>query len=806
MFSLVIVASYHIQYFTFDASPDTLVVEGDPKLKTYLDMTEIFGGDEFLVVTYTRKDQGSLFTDESLDHISEIQNELTSIEGVESVLSILDAPLIKNLPGDIEEMSQNYKTLRSSDVDRDLAREELQNSPLFADYLLSSDGLSTIIRLDLTQAFELEDIRKRRDKLRTTSTESEDPTELLDVAEQEYIVARKSYVDHREEVIANIRLIRDRHATSANLFISGVPMIAADMIRYVRSDLAIFGSLVFICTAILLYYFFRRGRWVLLPIVISAITILFTTGFLGYLQKPVTVVSSNFISLLAIICISFSIHLIVRYRELLSTKPDLNHMDLVLQTMQSKFIPCLYTALTTLLAFGSMLGSNIVPVEDFGWMMCLGIILAFIVTYTVFPSALLIMGEASPSATLNSRVALTMFLSKHARHNSRSVLAISIVLALVSAYGLKLISFDNRFIDYFDSDTDVHEGLKYINDHLGGTVPFDIYIQFEAFDSLDEEDDFFTGSDTYPDRYWYTLDRLNTIARLHEFVQQQKNVGKVISLATLEKISRDFNEGKKLTTLEIAYVIGELPTSLREQFLHPYARPADGLVRINASLSETGARFSRQQMIEDIEKYATNELGLAQDDFVVTGMMVLFNDMLRQLADSQLRTLIYVVLATFFMFSLLLRSMLLAILALIPNLIAASSVLAFMGYLSIPMDMMTITIAAISIGIGVDDAIHYLHRFKEEVSVDHDVNAAIKRAHLTIGRAMYFTSMTIIIGFSILTFSNFLPTVYFGILTALAMLIALLANLTILPSLLIVTYEQLGISMLFLRSSKSSKA
>ncbi len=526
-----------------------------------------------------------------------------------------------------------------------------------------------------------------------------------------------------------------------------------------------------------------------LAVPIGLLHVLNTMGILGFAGKPVTVISSNFISLLAIICISFSIHLIVRYRELLADGDFDDHFDLVCRTMESKFIPCLYTALTTILAFGSMMVSRIVPVEDFGWMMCLGICIAFVVTYLLFPSVILLLGQAPGSATLRDRIQVTMLMNRFCRRYSLQVVAVTGIAAIVAGYGLTQLTFDNRFVDYFDDDTDIHQGIVFIDRHLGGTVPFSVYLQFDAFEpeALAPQDDFFTEvEDEYPERYWFTPTRIEAVAGMHDYLASRAEAGKVISIATLEALGRDFNEGEPLGPLAIAMVLGALPEEVKRQLIHPYARPDAGIMRIQTRIRESGPLFSRDQFIEDVQQHAVGVLGLPPDRVLVSGMFVLFNDMLRQLADSQLRTLFYVVGATFLMFSLMLRSIPLALVALIPNVVAAALVISVMGYASIPMDMMTITIAAISIGIGVDDAIHYLHRYREEYRECRNVEQAVTEAHRTIGKALYFTSITIMAGFSILVFSNFMPTVYFGVLTTLAMGLALLANLTVLPSLLIV--------------------
>lgn len=792
---LCAVAAWQSTNFMFDASSDTLVVEGDPKLQDYLAMSDLFGGDEFLVMTYSPV-KGSLVSDQSIETLVNIQKKIERLDGVKQVFSILDAPLINSPAIDFTKLATDFNTLRKPETDKKLALVELTTSPLFREFLVSADGKASAIRIDLERDQALEDARSRRDSIRIASRQTleKDPQDVraidslqLQQAEENHLAARKNYLANRDILIESVRNIAETYESEAIIYVSGIPMIAADMISFVKSDLALFGSLVFISIVVLLFFFFRKPRWIVLPILVSGISILLTIGILSFAQKPVTVVSSNFISLLAIICISFSIHLIVRYRELLKDNPRISQGSLVEQTMRSKFAPCVYTALTTILAFGSMMGSRIVPVEDFGLMMCLGIIVSFIVTYCVFPSILLLLPLGQVSKTALKPITATSIFSKIVIRQPGLVVFASTIIFALSVFGVTKITFDNRFTDYFDSDTDIHKGMLFIDQHLGGTIPMDVYLKFEPFEAIDEEDDFFSD-DEYPERYWFTLDMLEKIAAVHKKIEQHPSTGKVVSLHTLQAITVELNNGRALNQTELVFVLGELPQTVREQILNPYAKPNAGIVRINTRITETGPRFSKDLMIADLQNFASTELGLSRDSVVVTGMMVLFNDMLKQLADSQLRTLVYVVLATFIMFSLLLRSLLLALLALIPNVIAATTVMAFMGFAAIPLDMMTITIAAISIGIGVDDAIHYLHRFTEEHRKGVDVRIAVERAHSTIGRAMYFTSVIIVVGFSILAFSSFLPTVYFGLLTALAMLLALLANLTLLPALLIKLY------------------
>jgi predicted RND superfamily exporter protein len=760
--------------FRFDASSDTLVVQGDPKLLEYNRMSMLFDGDDFVVLTYHHD---NLFSDSALTDLAELQASMSLVPGIQSTYSILDAPLIASPSIPLDRIADSYLTLRNPNVDRGLARLELTTSPLFANYLISEDGKTTAISGTLRPDRKLQALTLQRDELKDLSTAKAVAIETA------YVTQREVYKEQRKTMIDALRLVKEAHPRHEQIFISGVPMIAADMLAYVKSDLQMFGAIILLLIVALLYLFFRKLRWVILPLTICVTSVAITIGLLGAFETPVTVVSSNFISLLSIISISFSIHLIVRYRELLA-KGEMPHQDIITETMRSKFAPCLYTALTTLLAFGSMLASGIMPIVDFGWMMCVGILIALIVTYILFPSILILMGGAKASKTLGSQLKLTTWLQNLSVQHSARILIASVLIFGVSLYGVSKLTFDNRFVDYFHEKTDIRQGMEQIDKSLGGTLPLDIYVRFEPFEVY--EDDFAAPGDSeFPERYWFTPEKIEMLNAIQQRLERQPEIGKVLSLSSVERIARNYNEGEALTGFQLSYLLAELPKDIRRVLIDPYSDPASGWMRINARIAESQHVFSKTQLVNDIKSFLLNDIGLENDEVVITGMVVLFDDMLKQLADSQIRTLGYVVAATLLMFALLLRSLKLALIALIPNLLAAILILAFMGYANISMDMMTVTIAAICIGIGVDDAIHYLHRFKLELVSADTVSDAVIASHQTIGRAMYFTTMTVMGGFSILAFSNFVPTVYFGLLTSMAMGLALLANLLLLPSLLV---------------------
>ena len=765
----LLLAAGYASRFSFDASADTLVVQDDPDLALYREISAVFGGDDFLLVTFTPH-EGPLLSMDNVRLLAELQERLGAIEGVTSVFSVLDAPLLQSPPVPLDELAEGFRTLQSPDTDRTLAVKELSGSPFFRELLISADGRTAALRVELIP---------------------------LPVLERENTAERRRQLAERAALIEAVRGVRAEFSDRATLHLGGVPMIAADMIAFVKSDLAVFGGLVLVLVMAVLYAAFRQLRWVVLPLGAAAASIVATMGALGFLYKPATVISSNFVALLAIMTISLNIHLIVRYRELAQAQGADSVRELVAATMTSKFSPCLYTALTTMAAFGSLTASNIVPVEDFGLMMCIGVLFALLIAFTLFPAVLMLLPRGRPKGGHHLSAGLVAGLSRLAVQRSGAVVAVAVAALALTAAGVAQLSVDNRFIDYFKDDTDINQGMVYIDQHLGGTAPFDVVLNFEPWRAAADDffDDFGDGDlfadeaeqDPFPERYWFTRDKLDRIRAVHRYLEARPEVGKVVSLASLDDLAMEFTGGDPLNNVQIAAVLAALPPDLREEIIRPYAAPASGQARLWARVIESGPYFDREALVTDIKRHAAAEVGFGEDNVAVAGMVVLFNAMVQKLVTSQVDTLGYVLLATFAMFLVLLRSPLFALLGLVPNVLAAAAVLAVMGFAGISLDMMTTAIAAVSVGIGVDFAIHYLHRYRVERALVPDAGTAIVRTHGAIGRALFLTGVTIMVGFSVLCFSNFVPTILFGLLVALAMALAFLANLTLLPSLLRLT-------------------
>jgi len=817
-----------------DASADSLVLEGDNALQIYRDVNKKYGSEDFLVVTFTPEQ--ALFSDTVLNDIEQLKTELLILPEVSSVVSILDVPLLYSPPVKISELPEGVRYLSSKDTDRALAKAEFKNSPLYSQLLTSQNFDTTAIQINLKRDDTFFKLLNERDELRNKAVAGKlnaSERSALGQAESAFSLYSVELNNKQEILIQNVRLIIDKHSAGAVLFLGGVPMIASDMIAFIKSDLLVFGVGIFLFIVILLAVIFRQLFWVLLPLFTCLIAVLGMLGVIAALDWKLTIISSNFVALLMIITLSITIHLAVRYRELSVTYSKESPRALVMDTVRFMLRPCLYTAITTIVAFASLVVSGIRPVIDFGWMMTFGVSAAFIAAFLVLPAGLILiplrftrMRTRSQTTVSNQtipkeNIAFTSYFARFADHHAYWVWGISALLLVASIVGVLRLQVENRFIDYFDSSTEIYQGMEIIDHKLGGTIPLDIIIRSKSYNDnhknngLDVEsnvvsdsgdldeisfDVFDSGFDdafadespvSYsPSGYWFTSHGLKEIEKLHNYVNSIEQTGKVLSLASLYQVLKDVT-GNGIDDFQLALISQNLTDEIKKALIHPYLSEDGNESRLSVRVKETSYQLNRNELLQQIETYLQEEMGLSENEYELTGMLVLYNNMLQSLFRSQILTLGTVFIAITLMFTLLFRSLYLALIAITPNLLAAGMVLGGMGLLGIPLDMMTITVAAITVGIGVDDTIHYIHRFKKEFAIDGDYVATMYRCHSSIGRAMFYTSVIIIMGFSILSLSNFTPTIYFGLLTGFAMFSALLGALVLLPR-LIITLKPLG--------------
>ena len=805
---LVVLGFFAIQarHFELDASADSLLLEDDRDLQTMRALQSRYGSQDLLIVTFTPG--GDVFEEASLAQLRRLRDRLTDAPGVDSVTSVLDVPLLDNVEGvSLSQIGDNLRTLDDPGTDPARARAELLSSPVFSEVIVSPDARTTAILLTMKDDEDYRALLDERNRLLMArnaegldhAARSDIETRLENV-ERLYEPAKRRLTATRRAEIAAIRASIADFMDEGRVHLGGVPMIADDMITFVRNDLVVFGIGVAVFLVVVLGVIFREVRWVVLPLAGCLYAGLFMTGVLGLLGWKVTVISSNFLALMLIITISMNIHLTVRYRQLRRDFPELDHHDLVATTVRRMVWPCLYTALTTIIGFGSLVFSGIKPVIDFGWMMSIGLGVTFATAFTLFPATVLLLGKRPASERTRGasgtesggEFRFTRGLARVAERHGTLVLAAAGALLVVCALGVSRLTVENSFVDYFSEDTEIYRGLALIDAELGGTTPLDVVLDLDEDRIFDDEPaPKPTEYDAHAERekagYWFTDFKIERIAEVHDWLDSQPEVGKVLSLASLVRVGEKLNDGEPLDSLQLALVYRRVPEDLKRSLIDPYLDILWDEARISLRIRDTTPDLHRKALIDRIRAGLRDELELGEDDVTVSGLLVLYNNMLQSLFSSQISTLGAVLAGVALMLLLLFRSFTLAVLGIVPNLLAAGAVLGSMGLLSIPLDFMTITVAAVTIGIAVDNAIHYIYRFREEFAQSGDYTATMRVCHANIGRAVFYTSATIIFGFSILVLSNFLPTIYFGLLTGLAMAIALLATLTLLPKLILLT-------------------
>ena len=787
--------AWHAQNIRLDASADSLLLENDPVLEFSREVSERYGTGDSVIVAYTPKND--LFDRSSLARLTQLRDDLLSIPRVDAVDSILNVPVFGDTP--LTGISEDYLTILDEEQDLQLAQEEIMANPVFQNALLSLDGNTA----GLLIAFEIDERSRELLFQRTTLQNSQRSGELtpdevgeLQRVEAEYAEYSVFAADQQHELIDRIRGVLEGYKDEAEIFLGGAPMIADDLVTFVEADLRTFSIAVVLLIIVALGLIFKKLRWVVMPLLCCGVAGTIMVGILGLMDWRVTVVSSNFISLLLIITISLTVHLMVRYRELRATRHYSNHAKVLRHSVKSMFRPCFYTALTTAVAFGSLIVSGILPIITFGWMMMMGVATALMVAFTLFPAVMSSLKEDDTIFSSDLRLNLTSALAKITDNFKGKILVIYGLILILSILGLTRLRVENSFIDYFRESTEIYQGMSLLDEKLGGTLSFDVIVDLPL--DPDEFDDSFGGgfddgfgSDEDNDAYWFTAPKMNQIEEIHNYLDVDPQTGKVLSFGSVIQLAKILNDGEPIDGLLWALLYSRIPETLKDTVLNPFVSVDDNQLRFNVRVIESAEDLNRDELLRRIEEGIESEFGFADDQVRLSGILVMYNNVLQSLFQSQILTIGVVMLAIMLMFLTLFKSLPIAIICIIPNAIAAALVLGIMGWLDIPLDIMTITIAAISVGIGVDNTIHYMERFRREFSRFGNYRETMFCCHNSIGRAMYFTSMTIVAGFSILSLSNFIPSIVFGLLTSFAMLVALIGSLTLLPQLLM-TFKPLG--------------
>lgn len=787
LFALSIISIIGLPRFQLDASSDTLLLDNDPDLKIYRENSRKYGSSDFLVIAFTPNK--NIFTNETISLLENLVGKLKEVDGISNVLSLFDVPLLSYSEQSINELAENVVTLSTDDVDLTKAKYEFETNEVYRGLLISKDLKTIALQMTLKPNESYQKLISKRYELLDQKNLIEEKSFKKDLESLDFQIEEQKQINLINEatLINEVRRITKDYEGYGEIFLGGGAMIAHDTIKMIQQDLFTFGVAVFFMFVLILSIIFRQFRWVIVPLVSAGLSALFTTGLISWIGWKVTVVSANFIALLMIIGISLTVHLVVRYREITSKFNDISHNEALKRTLSQMFLPCLYTALTTMVAFASLIISDIRPIIDFGLLMVLSIFIAFSVSFVFFGSLASLMNKNLKDTNIDYSSGFTTWINSLVVRFKNIILLISLLGFIFSIVGINKLSVENKFIDYFKPTTEIYKGLSLIDKKLGGTAPLDIIISapennFENdYESEDDFDDF--GLETEQYGYWFNSQNLSYLEEIHDYLEARPEIGKVLSVSSAIKLA-EIVKGNKLDDLELALLRKVLPEDINNQLLSSYISEDDNQVRLSARVIESMDGLNRKNLIEEVKNDLIKNYELTEDQFYLSGISVIYNNLLQSLFQSLIGSLSIVFAAIFAMFIILFRSLYMAIIAMIPNLLSASSVLGIIGWSGIPIDIMTVTVAAISIGIGVDNTIHYVHRFLKEYEQNNNYDLAIKNSHSTIGRAMFYTSLTIVLGFMILVSSNFNPSVFFGIFTSFSMIVAILAALMLLPVLI----------------------
>jgi len=781
---------YFSKDFQLDASSDTLLLENDPDLKYLREVNSKYLSKDYLVLTYTPDE--SLLNPKTIKNLTNLKEDLRELSWADNVITILDVPLLKNNEDPLAERIKNFKTLSDENVDKERGLKEILNSPIYKDFVISKDGETSGILVYIKNDEKMSSLIKakniylnKKDSNQLTAQEKKDYNLFI----KDYDNYKKLFNQKNHQNIIEIRRIIENYKDTAKIHLGGIPMIADDMMTYVKSDIIVFGAGVFFFIVCTLWFVFRSLLWVFIPLLSCFFSVFIMVGLLGLFGWKVTVISSNFIALMLILTMAMNIHISVRYLQLKKENPNISNSEAIFWTSRKMFWPIFYTVLTTICAFLSLIFSGIKPIIDFGWMMTVGLLVSLSITFTLLPAVLNILGKESSSYKGEKESLIISFLSKVAQKNTKTIFASVGVVIAISISGILKLEVENSFINYFDEKTEIYKGMKLIDDKLGGTTPLNVIVKFpvkEKLENTDDEFDDWEDDETDQSKYWFTRNKIDKIIKVHDYLDSLDGVGKVISFASMIRVAEDLYDGKELQSLEIGVLYTKIPDAIKKEIIDPYISIKNNEARISLRILDSKENLRRNDLIKKINYDLENKLGLNTDEFKLAGVLILFNNLLQSLFKSQILTLGVVMAGITLMFLILFRNVTLSLIGVVPNFMAAFLILGIIGMLRIPLDMMTITIAAITIGIAVDNSIHYIYRFREEFKNIKNYNKTLEKCHNTVGVAILNTSITIIFGFSILVLSNFIPTIYFGVFTGIAMLLAMISVLTLLPKLILI--------------------
>ncbi|MBU2977181.1 MMPL family transporter [Alteromonas sp. C1M14] len=763
----------YIQQFKIDASADTLLVK-DNKLYIQSQVAnETFSPEEFILVAYVPKNH-ALFSQQTFDDIALLSQKLGNIERVASVTSILNVPLIDSADALSGSDDVNGLTWEKQRYGPEKMQSLISGHPIFTDLLINRQNTATAIQVVFKPDPTLARIDSRITEIQQKVLDDEplseaDKTEIASL-KREGDPIRQRLTIQRQQEIAQIEEITASVADRADTYMGGAYVVGQHLIDIIKSDLITFGTAIVLVIVLLLALLYRSLKWVFFPVLSCALSVLLTMSLFGLLDMRTTVISANFIALQLILTLAVMIHLIGAYRSISHGNTDLTQHQRIVATLQEKLSPCFYATLTTSVGFGALIFSGLQPVVAFGWMMLVAMVVTMLVSLLLFPALLSFLPAAKEKADFSFISHVLTWLRGVSLRAPWPVSIVVIALFAITALGITRLNVENSFINYFSKDTQVYSELAFIDKEFGGSTALDIIVTLNNAGKGSDEDLVLTAQ---------SVAQMQLVQKAIDAFDATGSVTSVVNFTTLAK---QLNGGKPLTEYELTTIYRLLDEKVANQLVGAYLAVDDGTFRIATRVQDTTEGLDRQHFMTQL-KQDMQAVGLEDNQYQLTNLFVLYQDILSRLFDSQIKTLgiVYVVLGVVLL--IIFRSVKVALIALVPNVLTTLGILGVIGWLGISLDIMTITIAAIAMGIAVDDTIHFLHSYLSAGKAP-SASSASKQAFEHSGRAILYTSVIIATGFSLFGFSDFLPSVYFGLLASLAMLMALVTDLTLLPALL----------------------
>jgi hypothetical protein len=739
-----------------DAGTNVLLNEDDPDLAYYNITRAEWGYDEYAIVCARRADW---FTPESQQLLTDFTAAIKSgVPHVKSVATIQTVPLLRQKPPILG--LPNPAFLGRPGLDLEKARREILEHTQARGNLISGDGkdLSLLVVLDVpAEVLRLDPEWSRAQGLKDRAR--------LAAIKKEYEAALAALKERRTAMVRALRRVAAEWSPRMDepLRLSGLPVISVNLVEHVTADLKTFGAASFAFFVLAFWAVYRRARWTLLPIVTCLLPVALVVGGAAAAGQKITVITSNAPVLLFVLMLPYTVYFVERYRERRAEHPGESNLDTGADSASRIWAPCLYSCTTTMAGFASLLTSGISPVRSFGLVMALGMAVGLAGVFLFLPSASkplrpLETAGAGPAAGPHGAVKL---LERLVLKAPGFVVVLSALILGAAAWGAARLRVETKFIDYFRTGSEVYRGLEYIDTRMGGTTPLEIVL-------TSGEPGFFR-----------TEEGLRAIAAAAAGLDAVPEAANVRSLRTLMDEGRKAIPGMKVEQMN-ALLKGFKMEGLIREFVNADFTVARVIVRFR----ETAPTLHRNNILRDLRKRLEERPELRGLQARPTGIFLLYANMLNSLIRSQKDTFLMVLGAIYVMLVLLFRAPLLSLVILVPQVLPVFACLGTMGWTGIPLDLVTVMIASVAMGVGIDAAIQYTVRYRLELAAaGGDRRAAVTRSHATIGRAIWIATSIVVAGFAILSFSKFVPTVTFGLFTALAMLMGQFAALTLLPSL-----------------------